>query len=84
VAIKNKLFFGLFSALLVTFLFLIFQREDNSDLKRIKEITQITQLPGLSISTTPFENRILGYKDSSNRFYLNTDSYGYMEFVYAK
>ena len=66
------------------FLILIFKSHPSLSSNNIKKITSITKLPGLSISTMAFEERIPTYKDSSNRFYINANSYSHMEFVYAQ
>ena len=81
--VEFKLFYTFFALLLVTFSSLIFQPQETSSLNKIQKITEVTKLPGIALSTEPFEERIPYYRDSSNRFYLNTNSYGYMEFVYA-
>jgi len=79
-----KLFCTLFGILLVGFLFVMLEPSKSMHHTKIQAITSITKLPGLSLSTPPFQERIPFYKDSSNRFYLNANSYNYMEFVYAQ
>jgi len=82
--LEVKLFFTFFTLLLVIFVFLIFSSHESLNLTKIKAITEITKLPGVSLSTSYFEERIPTYKDSSNRFYINVNSYSYMEYVYAQ
>jgi hypothetical protein len=50
----------------------------------IKNLTSITKLPGIAISTPYLEKRIIYYKDYSNKLYPNMKNYSKMDFVYAK
>ncbi len=56
----------------------------NTDSNNIKEAAMFTKLPGISLSTSFIENRILYYDDCSNRFYLTLQPHNYMDFIYAK
>lgn len=75
-----------FFSLSVVVLFLIFK--DNTlevkHIKQIEEITMLTQLPGISLSTSFLENRVLYYEDHSNHFYLNMRPYRFTDFIYVK
>lgn len=53
----------------------------NSEIQRL---SNITKLPGIALSTTYLENRILYYDDDSNQLYPTQKKYTYTGFVYAK
>lgn len=46
--------------------------------------SKLVKLPGIAISTTYVENRILGHDDYSNDFYLGMKRDSYTSFVYVK
>jgi len=50
----------------------------------IKDLTSLTKLPGISISTSYLEKRVIYYDDYSNKLYPNMKNYSQMDFVYAK
>ena len=52
--------------------------------KNILLISNLTQLPSISFSTTYNETRILEYEDYSNDFYLDMKKETFSGFVYAK
>ncbi len=70
----------------LTFIYIVGTLSASNDSKtnKIKEATMLTKLPGVSLSTSFIENRIIYYDDCENRFYLNMQSYNYMDFIYAK
>ncbi len=55
--------------------------QDNQD---IKTLTKLTRLPGLAISTSYLEKRVLYYDDYSNKLYPSMKNYSQMDFVYVK
>ncbi len=50
----------------------------------VKNISSLTKLPGISLSTPFIENRIRVYDDYSNNFYFGMKKNTYTGFVYAK
>jgi len=68
----------LFSLTLAT----VFHLKSNE--RAIKTISKITRVPGFALSTSYLENRIIYYKDSSNRLYPQMKHYKQMDYVYAQ
>lgn len=52
--------------------------------KYIQNLTSLTKLPGLALSTPYLEKRILYYGDDSNKLYVGMKNKSQMDFVYAK
>lgn len=83
-SLSKYLFLGT-SFLLSVLLLLLFnssyskRREDS-----INQLTSITKLPGMALSTTYLENRVLYYDDYSNRLYPQMKNNSKTSFVYAK
>jgi len=50
----------------------------------IENLTKITHLPGITLSTSYLENRVIYYEDNSNTLYPKMKNYSQMDFVYAK
>jgi len=46
--------------------------------------SSIIKLPSISFSNSYIENRIMGYDDYSNDFYIGLNKSSYIGFVYAK
>lgn len=67
--------------LLVFLLILVSPRSKSGEMKNI---SNLMQLPGLSLSTSYIEDRIPSYSDNTNIFYINMKSDNYAGFVYAK
>ena len=55
------------------------KREDS-----INQLTSITKLPGVALSNTYLESRVLYYDDYSNRLYPQMKNSSKTSFVYAK
>ena len=51
---------------------------------QIKTLTKLTGLPGIALSTGHLENRLIYYKDYSNRLYPQMKNHSKMDYVYAK
>jgi len=73
------LIFVLFSTLVGTLF-----ASSQTDYEQIKEVAMLTKLPGVSLSTSYIENRVIYHDDFSNRFYLDMPDYNYMNFTYVK
>jgi len=52
--------------------------------KELARIPQLVQLPGLSLSTSYLGDRVLEYKDKTNRIYMDVDNTTYSGYVYAE
>ena len=50
----------------------------------IENLTRITNLPGLALSTSYLEKRVIYYEDYSNTLYPKMKNYSQMDFVYDK
>lgn len=79
---KFFLFFGL---LIVTFISLIASSEYSLTREtQLENLTELTKLPGIALSTPYLENRLIYYEDYSNRLYPQMKNYSKMNYVYAK
>lgn len=76
----------LFSVVVFVFFYLLLRQSSDSSLhqQQIENITNLTMLPGIALSSSNLEDRIAYYGDYSNRFYLDIKPYTYRSFVYAK
>ncbi|WP_455757829.1 hypothetical protein [Sulfurimonas sp.] len=81
-----KKFAFVFSSILVVFLYIVMFNSTPSKehVNTITHATNLVKLPGISLSSTYIENRILEYGDFSNDFYLGMRKNNYTGFVYAK
>jgi len=71
-------------SILVSLFVLILMTPHAKENKNIKVLTKLTKLPGLAISTSYLEKRVLYYDDYSNKIYPDMKNYSQMDFVYAK
>ena len=72
---------------IATFFIYIVVSKSNSSLayeNSIKDISTLTKLPSISLSTPFIENRVKEYDDYSNDLYLGMKKDTYAGFVYAK
>ena len=78
-------FFFLLGLLIATFVTLIRTSEYSQSRElQIQNLTQLTKLPGIALSTPYLENRVIYYKDYSHRQYPKMKNYSKMDYVYAK
>jgi hypothetical protein len=58
----------------------------NTDMKNnsVRELTYLTKLPGIALSTTYLQKRVIYYDDYSNKLYPQMKNYSKVNFVYVK
>lgn len=49
----------------------------------IKNLTKLTKLPGIALSTSYLQNRVIYYEDYSNKLYPQMQKYHKMDYVYV-
>ena len=80
-----KKFFTLFSLFIATFILLISASSYSKPREtQIRQLTTLTKLPGIALSTPYLENRVLYYRDHSSRLYPKMKNYSKMDYVYAR
>jgi len=80
-----KLFFSAFFISFSLFVALLSQASYSPQRKsQIQTLTKLTKLPGIALSTGYLENRIIYYKDHSNKLYPKMRNYSKMDYVYAQ
>jgi len=70
--------------LMGVFFTIITKANDNQTKVYIQNITKLTKLPGIALSTSYLQNRIIYYDDYSNKLYPQMKNYSQTDFVYAK
>ncbi len=72
--------------LISIFFFLLLQKSTSEQIhkQQVEALCELTQLPGVALSTSYLEHRLIYYDDYSNYIYLDMVPYTYMDFVYAK
>ncbi len=80
------LFATILFSITIFFIFIVVSKSVSSLAyeNRIKDISLLTKLPNISLSTPFIENRVKEYDDYSNDFYLGMKKDTYAGFVYAK
>jgi len=81
-----KKFTFIFSSILFVFLYIIIFKSTPSieHENTVSYTSDLVKLPGIALSNTYIENRILEYSDFSNDFYLGMKNNNYTGFTYAK
>lgn len=51
---------------------------------KIQELTNLTKLPGIALSTNYLEHRVIYYEDYANKLYPKMSNYKKMDYVYAQ
>ncbi len=79
--------FSIALVVLVSLFFFLVLHKNSSEAvhtEQVQALCELTQLPGIALSTSYLEHRIFYYGDYSNYIYLGMTPYRYMDFVYAK
>ena len=80
-----KKFFTLIVLFLATFILLLSASSYSKPREtQIHQLTTLTKLPGIALSTPYLENRVLYYRDHSSRLYPKMKNYSKMDYVYAR
>ncbi len=80
-----KKFFALAALFIVAFLVLLSASSYSKTREtQISNLTKLTRLPGVALSTSYLQNRVLYYQDHSSRLYPEMKNYSKMDYVYAK
>ncbi len=79
--------FSIVFVLLISLFFFLTLHKSTSETRhkqQVQALCELTQLPGIALSTSYLEHRVIYYDDYSNYIYLDMMPYRYMDFVYAK
>ena len=82
----STLFATIFFSIVAFFIYIVVFKSNPSLAyeNNIKDISALSKLPSISLSTPFIENRVKEYDDYSNDFYLGMKKDTYVGFVYAK
>jgi hypothetical protein len=80
-----KQFIVALSGLISLFIFLLLSTDYSRDReKQITNVSMLSKLPGIALSTSYLEKRVIYYDDYSNSLYPKMKNYSQVDFVYAK
>jgi len=84
----NSLAIGMITIFLMIsagFIFTLYKLNSFEDKNQsLIQVSSLTKLPGISLSSSYLENRVTRYEDNSNSFYLGMKKNNYTSFVYEK